>query len=73
MIRIKNIDFILKYKNMMKVSKMCKIVGVDYTNLIKGRTTAENIEKINVMCKKEINNLNKDLIEVLIDEKTDTL
>lgn len=50
----KNYNFIIEYKNIKSISQICKELNVDYSNVIKNRTTAENIKKVSDELKKQI-------------------
>lgn len=47
-------NFILAIKDLKTIPKICKELEIDYTNLIKGRSTAENERKVASILKLEI-------------------
>ena len=47
-------NFILAIKDLKTIPKICKELEIDYTNLIKGRSTAENEKKVASILKLEI-------------------
>lgn len=49
-----NFDFIIKYKNMAKISDVCELNGIQYPNLIQGKTTDENVSKVANILRAEI-------------------
>lgn len=53
---MKDIDFILAYKDMKSISDICEELKINYSNLVNGRTSAENekkvVEKIRLECYK---------------------
>ena len=49
-----DLEFILEVKNMNKINNICKDLNIDYSNLIKGRTKKENIEKVADILENEI-------------------
>ena len=55
-------DFIMEYKNMKTVSKICKEFGIDYGNLSRGKTTKENEKKVSDELKKQVIKLYSDII-----------
>lgn len=58
-----NLEFIEKYKNMNKVSDFCKIFGFDSSNIVRGRSTKENEEKIATLCKLEIIKMYNEILQ----------
>lgn len=66
-----NLEFINEYKNMKTAGDFCKIVGVNYSNLIHGKSTKENESKIATLCKFEIIRLYGEVMKDNV--KTDTL
>ncbi len=67
-----SLDFINEYRNMKSVGDLCKITGVNHSNLIKGKTTKENEQKIATLCKFEIIRLYQEVIKDNVI-KTDSL
>ena len=67
-----NLEFINEYRNMKSVGDFCKITGVQHSNLIQGRTTKENEQKIATLCKFEIIRLYQEVIKDNV-VKTDSL
>jgi hypothetical protein len=67
-----NLEFINEYRNMKSVGDFCKITGVQHSNLIQGRTTKENEQKIATLCKFEIIRLYQEVIKDNVI-KTDSL
>lgn len=57
---MKDIELIHKIKN-IKLGNICKRNKIDYTNLIYGRTSKENVKKI-------ADELRKELYPILIDD-----
>ena len=55
--------FILKYKDIKKISEFCEEENINYSNLVNGRTTEENEQKIANLCKKEVINLYSEIIK----------
>lgn len=48
------LEFIKAYKDMKSISDICEHLGINYTNLIYGRTTKENEKKVARILKVEI-------------------
>lgn len=84
-----DLEFINEYRKLKTVGDFCKITGIHHSNLINGRSTLSNENKIATLCKLEIirmyneimqnniieiNNINKDIEEIEKNvEKTDSL
>lgn len=77
-----DLEFIQEFRKMKKIGDFCKIVGVNHSNLIKGKTTKENESIISTLCKFEIirlyhlikeNDINNKIKEVVENGKTNTL
>ena len=71
-----DLEIIQEYKNMKKVSDFTEITGVNYSNLIQGKSTRANEFIIATLCKVEITRLYKEIIKdevVIKNEKTNTL
>lgn len=71
-----DLEFIQEFKNMKKVSDFTDITGVNYSNLVQGKSTKENEQKIATLCKFEIIRLYTEIIKdgvVIKNEKTNTL
>ena len=49
-----NLDFIKAFKNMKSLTTICEENGINYSNLINGKTTKENENKISEKIKSEI-------------------
>lgn len=49
-----DLEFILEVKNMNKINNICKDLNIDYSNLIKGKSKKENIEKVADILENEI-------------------
>ena len=47
-------NFILAIKDLKTIPKICKELEIDYTNLIKGRSTEENEKRVASILKLEI-------------------
>ena len=58
-----NLDFILKYKDMKKISDFCDRENINYSNLVNGKSTKENEQKIANLCKEEVIILYSELIK----------
>ena len=58
-----DLNFILKYKDIKKISEFCEEENINYSNLVNGRTTEENEQKIANLCKKEVINLYSEIIK----------
>lgn len=67
-----SIEFINEYRRMKSIGDFCKIIGVNHSNLIKGKSTKENENKIATLCKIEIIRLYSEVMKDNV-EKTDTL
>lgn len=59
----KNLEFIIKYKNLKKIGQICKDLEIDYSNLINGKTKDENIKKVSDALKKQVIELYSDIIK----------
>lgn len=66
-----NLEFIDLYKNMKTIKDFCDIIGVNYSNLVHGKSTKENEAKIATLCKFEIIRLNSEVMKDNV--KTDSL
>lgn len=55
---MKDFDIIMAFKKMRSISEICKGLGIDYSNLIRGNTTAENEHKVVQELKLELYKLN---------------
>lgn len=66
-----SLEFINEYRKMKSVGDLCKITGVNHSNLIKGKTTRENENKIATLCKFEIIRLYGEVMKDNV--KTDSL
>ena len=51
-------DIILQFKNMKTIGEICKDLGIEYANLIQGKTTKENEHKVVQALKLELYKLN---------------
>ena len=58
-----NLEFITKYKDMNKISDFCKKFGFDSSNIVRGRSTKENEEKIATLCKLEIIKMYNEILQ----------
>lgn len=67
-----NLEFIAEYRNMKSIGDFCKIIGVNQSNLVQGRSTKENENKIATLCKFEIIKLYQEVIKDNVI-KTDSL
>lgn len=67
-----SLEFINEYRNMKSIGDLCKIIGVNQSNLIQGRSTIENEQKIATLCKFEIIRLYQEVIKDNVI-KTDSL
>lgn len=41
-----NYDIILEYRKMRSIGDICKSLNIDYSNLIRGKTSEENMHKV---------------------------
>lgn len=57
-----DLNFIMEYKNMKSVAKVCKDLKIDYPNLSRGKTSKENEKKVADELKKQILKLYSDII-----------
>lgn len=55
-------DFIMEYKNMKSVGKICKEFGIDYPNLSRGKSSKENEKKVADELKKQVIKLYSNII-----------
>ena len=55
-------DFIMEYKNMKSVGKICKEFCIDYSNLSSGKTSKENEKKVADELKKQVIKLYSNII-----------
>lgn len=69
---MKSIEFINEYRKMKSVGDFCKQENINHSNLIKGKSTIENENKIASLCKLEIIRLYGEVIKENV-KKTDTL
>lgn len=67
-----SLEFINEYRSMKSIGDLCKIIGVNQSNLIQGRSTIENEQKIATLCKFEIIRLYQEVIKDNVI-KTDSL
>lgn len=51
-------DIILQFKKMKTIGEICKDLGIEYANLIQGKTTKENEHKVVQELKLELYKLN---------------
>ena len=58
-----NLEYITNYRKMRSVGDFCKIMGIDSSNLVRGKSTKENEEKIATLCKLEIIKMYNDIIQ----------
>ena len=47
-------EFILAIKDLKTISQICANLGIDYSNLIKGKSTAENEKRVANVLRLEI-------------------
>ena len=59
---MEDFDFIMEYKNMKSVGKICKEFGIDYPNLSRGKKTRENEKKVADELKKQVIKLYSNII-----------
>lgn len=59
---MEDFDFIMEYKNMKSVGKICKELGIDYPNLSRGKTSKENEKKVADELKKQVIKLYSNII-----------
>lgn len=69
---MKSIEFINEYRKMKSVGDFCKQEKINHSNLIKGKSTKENEDKIATLCKLEIIRLYGEVIKENV-KKADTL
>lgn len=55
-------EFIMEYKNMKSIGKICKEFGIDYPNLSRGKTSKENEKKVADELKKQVIRLYSNII-----------
>ena len=55
---LKDFDIIMKFKEMRSIGDICKSLGIDYANLVNGRTTKENEHKVVQELKLELYKIN---------------
>lgn len=51
-------DIILEFRKMKSIGDICKDLGIDYSNLIRGKTSKENEHKVVQELKLELYKLN---------------
>lgn len=55
-------EFIMEYKNMKSVGKICQEFGIDSGNLTRGKTSKENEKKVADELKKQVIKLYSNII-----------
>ena len=63
-----DLDFIKAYKDMKSISDICEEYKINYTNLIYGKTTSENEQKVVNDLKMEILKIYA-LLKIKMEEK----
>lgn len=56
--KLDDFDIIMKFKEMRSIGDICKELGIDYANLVNGRTTKENEHKVVQELKLELYKIN---------------
>lgn len=51
-------DIIMQFKNMKSIGDICKELNIDYSNLIRGKSTKENEHKVAQELKLELYKIN---------------
>lgn len=63
-----DLEFIKAYKDMKSISEICDEFKINYTNLIYGKTTSENEEKVANSLKMEVLKIYA-LLKMKLEEK----
>ena len=66
--KMNDLEFIKAYKDMKSISEICDEFKINYTNLIYGKTTSENEEKVANSLKMEVLKIYA-LLKMKLEEK----
>lgn len=55
---MEDFDIIMQFKNMKSIGDICKELNIDYSNLIRGKSTKENEHKVAQELKLELYKIN---------------
>ena len=59
---MEDFEFILEFKKLKSVGKVCKELGIDYPNLVNQKTSKENERKVANELRKQVINLYNNII-----------
>ena len=55
---LEDYNIILKFKEMRSIGDICKDLGIEYANVVQGKTTKENMHKVVQELKLELYKIN---------------